>query len=421
MKIYLLAGCTLRKAILFPLLVFFMNTVLYAQQVYVSSQSNQRYGPCGGCSVQNPENAVGPDESSYAAMNIPVGLFASMEQTLIFPSVKTYSKVVIGIGGNQAGLSVQLLGGVSVQTYNGNVANNDFKSVSTEILKVGAADPSRGTIEFTPTKPYDRVVLRVGTGININGGLRVYYAYQLDRVYASSESHLVMCPGCTVQNPQNAVGPNEIDFSKLIQPSSEIDGVPVSQSLQFPTIKTATKLVIGVSSDGKPIDQVIDKEVTIGTTNSNDSNSEMISGGLKIDPQNPNKGTIEFVTSLPYDGVIFVMKISRYYTNDLKIHYAYQENVHQPVPSANVMKAVSAEKVLTLFPNPTTRQITLEGNIDFTDAYIFISNTFGKEVFRSKFRSKTIDLPAALPGGVYMLTVQTKDKETYTHKIILTR
>ncbi|MCQ9636883.1 T9SS type A sorting domain-containing protein [Chryseobacterium sp. WG14] len=346
-----------------------------------------------------------------------------MEQTLIFPSVKTYSKVVIGIGGNQAGLSVQLLGGVSVQTYNGNIANNDFKPISNEILKVGAADPSRGTIEFTPAKPYDRVLLRVGTGININGGLRVYYAYQLDRVYASSENHLALCPGCTVQNPQNAVGPNEIDFSKLIQPLSEIDGVPVSQSLQFPTIKTATKLVIGVSSDGKPIDQVIDKEVNIGTTNPNNSNGETISGGLKIDPQNPYKGTIEFMTSLPYNGVIFIMERSRYYTNELKIHYAYQENVYQPVtvPSAKVMKTVSAEKVLTLFPNPTTGQITLEGNIDFTDANIFINNTFGKEVFRSKFRSKTIDLPAALPGGVYMLTVQTKDKETYTHKIILTR
>lgn len=422
MKTYLLTNCTLRKTILLPLLLFIANTLVYAQQVYASSQSHQIYGICGLCSVQNPDNVVGPDENNYASMQMPLGAFARIEQTLIFPSVKTYSKVVIGIGTNQAGLSVQLLGGLSVETFNGNVSNNDFKIINNEILKIGATDPNKGTIEFTTTKPYDRILLRYSSGVNLNGGLRLYYGYQLERVYASSETHNVPenCP-CSIQSPQNAVGPNETDFSKLIQDIGSIPIMRVYQFLDFPSAKTFTKLVIGIGSDSKPIDQVFNNEIdmrTFGVSGPTD-----ISNGLKIDPQNPNKGTVEFITSNPYISVAFIMKTTLYSTHDLKIYYAYQEDSYQPVTvtSATAMKTVSAEKVLTVFPNPTAGQITLEGNIDFTDADIFINNTFGKEVFRSKFRSKTIDLPSTLPAGVYLLSVQTKDKETYTQKIILTR
>jgi len=76
---------------------------------------------------------------------------------------------------------------------------------------------------------------------------------------------------------------------------------------------------------------------------------------------------------------------------------------------------------MILFPNPTTGQVTLRGDIDFADADIFISNTSGREVFRLKFKSKTIDLPDTLPAGIYMFTVQTKDGQAYTQKAILTR
>ncbi|GEN69166.1 T9SS type A sorting domain-containing protein [Chryseobacterium rhizosphaerae] len=340
--------------------------------------------------------------------------------SLTIPSVKTYSKVVIGIGTNQAGLSVQLLGGIAVETFNGSLSNNDYKIVNNEILKIGVTDPSKGTIEFNTAKPYDRIVLYLNSGVLLNGGLQVYYAYQLDRVYANSETHVAQCPGCAVQNPQNAVGPNEVDFSKLIQPISDSQ-YPIQQLLHFQTPRTSTKVVIGVSSDSKPIDQVIGGSSNFGVSPvNNGALSELPFIQLKKAPQNPYYGTIEFITTDPYNDVLLSAR-SSHFSEELKIHYVCQENLYNPALSNNTMKADSTEKVLTLFPNPTTGQITLEGNIVLTDADIFINNTLGKEVFRSKFRSKTIDLPATLPGGVYMLTVQTKDKEIYTHKIILTR
>ncbi|QJB39444.1 T9SS type A sorting domain-containing protein [Chitinophaga oryzae] len=646
MNPHLLTGFLLRKMPLLVLFVFLMNTCSYAQKAYVSSQNFQIYGLCVGCAVQNPQNVVGPDESNYASLQIPLGLMGRIEQTLIFPAVKKYTKVVIGIGTNQSGLSAQLLAGVSVETFNGNTSNNDYRIVDSELLNIGisGSGSGRGTIEFATTQPYDRIRISLNAGLlNLNGGLNVYYAYQLDnRIYANRETHKVPkpCTYCDVQNPQNAVGPNENDFSTL--------NVSASQALYFPAARTFTKLVIGVGSDTKPIEQIRRERALISTINIDENNNPEVVVGLKPDPQDPYRGTIEFMTSQLYHGVSFTLINYANYTADLKIYYAYQDELmlnacksvlfdpfyyfpfngntysttpgfylnastlfpeykndigcdrgltsttaactlespdispslytgditiafwadiregDPPVPDpdnpgeylpparpqpfltleafgqkfhmtpehlevgeefdggqieqrpgyahyvlvlkadgpatdnaciyingkpgqgdenctswtqegrsnhkkikialdradidelviynralsdgeirllahaypvspnsaasartavSNKMKTVAAKenKKLTISPNPTTGQITLHGNLPLQDAEIIVRSTVGAEVYRSKVRSTVIDLPPTLPGGMYVLTLQTKDKRLFTRKIVLTR
>lgn len=663
MKTHLSIWFILRKIIYSFLLIFIANTLFYAQKVYISSQSSKKYGPCGSCSVLNSQNVVGPDESDYTSLVIPLGLGSRIEQDLIFPSVKTHTKAVIGIGTNISGLSVQLLAGVSVETFNGNVSNNDYKIVNSEILKIGLIDTGsqRGTIEFATTKPYDRIRISLNAGLlNLNGGLNLYYAYQLDnRVYANSETHVALsegCNNCSVQNPQNAVGPNENDYSKLTI-STYGNVREIQQTLLFPKNRTFTKLVIGVGSDNQPIEHIVENRAHITTVKEDGSNSEPIFSAFKKDPQNPNRGTIEFMTSIPYKGVKFHLHGTNedetgYYVDDLKIYYAYQDeldlsacnsvpfdpfyyfsfnnntnstkfgfslnppllafpeyknniacqqgltstttpytlessditsdlytgditisfwaNIRKgdpPIPNPDdpdeylpptkpqpylkmeafgekihmsptifmvgeelggekisqrpgyahyvlVLKAdtsnednaciyingepadsddenlscttwtqekrinhkkikialdradidelviynkalsesqirllyhsyninpstasdtsnslsdktqssaLAQKDVLTLSPNPTTGLITFSGNISLEDTEVFVSNTFGTEVFRTKIRSKMVELPQTLPGGVYLLTLQTKDKKTFTRKIFLTR
>lgn len=645
MKPYLVACFPLREIFVLALFMFLMNTASYAQKVYVSSQSFQIYGLCLGCSVQNPQNVVGPGELDYSSLQIPIGLAGRIEQTLIFPAVKRYTKIVIGIGTNQSGLSAQLLAGVSVETFNGNTSNNDYRIVDSEILNISLSGPgsSRGTIEFATTQPYDRIKISLNAGLlNLNGGLNVYYAYQLDnRIYANSETHKVSgtCTTCSVQNPQNAVGPNENDFSTL--------NVAAEQTLYFPSGRTFTKLVIGVGSDSKPIEQVIRERALISTINKDENNSPEAVIGLRPDPQNPYRGTIEFMTSQLYHGVRFSLINYAAYSSDLKIYYAYQEelmlnacnnvpfdpfyyfsfngNTNSTTPGFNLnastlfpeyknniacnqgltsttssytlespdispslytgditiafwadirdgdplipdpdnpgeyipppgpqpfltveafgekfhmtpyhlevgeefdggqieqrpgyahyvlvlkadgpatentciyingkpgpgdqnctswtqagrsnhkkikialdradideltiynralsdgeirllahaypspnsvataraavsnnMKTVVAKenKMMTISPNPTTGQITLQGNLPLQDAEIVVRNTLGTEVYRSKVRSTVIDLPPRLPGGMYILTLHTKDKSVFTGKVLLTR
>ena len=651
MKTQVLTNRCLAKTVL-ALFLFMMNTSAFAQaQTYASSQTNQVYGICLNCGIQNPENAIGNNEDNFATFLIPLGLAARIEQTLNFPaSDPSLNKIVIGIGTSESLLSVQLLAGVSVETFNGNVSNNDHRIVNNELLKVGFTNPSRGTIEITTSQPFDRVRISLNAGLlNLNGGLRVYYAYKTvnDKVYVNSESHLAfgaLCPEC-VENPQNALGPNENDYMKMRKKTGVTN---IQQNLYFPAVKTFTKVVIGIGTDTPPLSSSLNELGIDILKNGLTHHDERMRPEIKIDPLNPGRGTIEFWTSLPYDGIRLELLSDM---DHLRIYYAYQEpiplnacsdvpfnpfyyfsfngNTNSTVPgftftssipvyksdmicnqgltsisppytlespeipaslltgditisfwasinegdkdipnpddpgetipptgpqpfftmdafgqkinispkvikvgmnadepqidkpnipnhfvhyafvlkenpdntdggaclyidgvlggattnedsdcipwnqadrstykkiklaldraqideliiynwalgpgeirtlansygisnvyptnsvsNTDTMRTIPAEESFTIAPNPTTGQITLGGNILLQDAHITLRNAFGREVYQAKVQSKTIDLPSALSGGVYILTLQTKDKKVYSRKIILTR
>jgi len=90
-------------------------------------------------------------------------------------------------------------------------------------------------------------------------------------------------------------------------------------------------------------------------------------------------------------------------------------------PSVDRMKSFPAKELFTVSPNPSTGQITLDGNIALPDSQISIRNLSGKEVYHSKLSFKTFDLPATLSDGMYIISLKTADGKIYTRKIILTR
>ncbi|MBK1894371.1 T9SS type A sorting domain-containing protein [Chryseobacterium paridis] len=184
MKTNLLSGQSLTKKVVLASLLFLMNAMSFAQlnKVYASSQTNRAYGICVACFVQNPENAVGSNESDYSTLLVPIGLLGRTEQTLIFPTsniLADTNKLVIGVGTDQSILTAQLIGGISVETFLGDVSNNDYMNIFDDVLKLGGTDASRGALELTMNKPYDRVKISLNSGLlNLNGGFRIYYAYQ---------------------------------------------------------------------------------------------------------------------------------------------------------------------------------------------------------------------------------------------------
>lgn len=181
------------KTAMLAALLFLMNTLSSAQiiKTYAASQANQTYGICIGCGVLNPENAVGSNENDYSTLLVPMGLLARTEQTLIFPTATTNpNKLVIGIGASEFILTARLLGGVSIETFNGNVSNNDYQNVNNDILKLGGSSLTKGEIELTVNKPYDRVKISLNSGLlNLYDGLRVYYAYQYKDPYINLLAH----------------------------------------------------------------------------------------------------------------------------------------------------------------------------------------------------------------------------------------
>ena len=87
------------------------------------------------------------------------------------------------------------------------------------------------------------------------------------------------------------------------------------------------------------------------------------------------------------------------------------------ITQAGAPLSVSPDNSLTLYPNPTTGKLTIEGISG--DVQIYLHNFAGKEVFASSLTSSrnTIDL-SHLPSGMYVITLQGENK-TMTEVLII--
>jgi len=222
---------------------------------------------------------------------------------------------------------------------------------------------------------------------------RIYAHDQLSNVYG-------VCLGCAVQNPLNALGDNEDNYSTMVMGTVLLGGV--EQTLRFPEVRLNTKLVIGIGTNNIPLTVQLLSGVYIetlsGTTANNDS--QMVTGNLLKLSDNPARATIEFVPVSSYDAVKIrlsggVLSLG----GGFRVYYAYQD------PLSTIMAYSKGG------------QITLGGTVPFEGSEVTLRNTSGKEVHRSTLRSKTFELSSPQPEGIYILTVETKDKKTYSRKI----
>ncbi|REC73883.1 T9SS type A sorting domain-containing protein [Chryseobacterium rhizosphaerae] len=195
MKTNLLLRQRTIKAAFLASFLFLTSTMAFAQitKVYANSQTNQVVGICLGCGVLNPQNAVGSNESDYSTLQVSVGLLARTEQTLIFPATNITlgtNKLVLGFGTDQVMLSAQLISGISIETFNGDVSNNDYQNLNNDAIKLGGTDPSKGEIELTMNKPFDRIKVNLNGGLlSVNGALRLYYSYQYKDPFINLMAH----------------------------------------------------------------------------------------------------------------------------------------------------------------------------------------------------------------------------------------
>ena len=153
-------------------------------QTYADSQTNGVTGICIGCGVTNAANPVNTSSlTDYSNFVVTVGLLGvSVQQTLIFPAVNPNigcDEIVIRIGSGATLLTANLLGGVTVQTYNGATANPDAVTVNSSILTLLGTD-NQGEIRFKPSANFDRVRLTLSSAlVGALANFRVYYAYSL--------------------------------------------------------------------------------------------------------------------------------------------------------------------------------------------------------------------------------------------------
>jgi len=220
---------------------------------------------------------------------------------------------------------------------------------------------------------------------------RIYAHDQLSNVYG-------VCLACAVQNPLNAVGDNEDNYSTMVMGTALLGGV--EQTLRFPEVRTNTKLVIGIGTNNIPLTVQLLSGVYIetfsGTTANNDS--QMVSGSLLKLADNPSRATIELTPASSYNAVKIrlsggVLSLG----GGFRIYYAYQD------------------PLISIMAHSQNGQVSLGGNVPVEGSEVTLFNIYGKEVFRSTLKSNTFE--PRQPEGVYIMNVQTKEGKTYSRKI----
>ncbi|WP_160138717.1 T9SS type A sorting domain-containing protein [Chryseobacterium sp. c4a] len=482
----------MHKALLFTLL-FLTGILPYAQdKVYASSQTNQTTGVCLLCSIQNPQNAVGNNENDYAVLKIPIGVLATIKQTLIFPApINNYfAKIIVGIGTANANLSIDKIKKVHVETFIGTVSNNDYQEIGSDMLKIGQ-DPKKGTIEFTPKKPFDRVRIYLSNGLlDVGDEFRIYYTYHIPSDYTTCSpppfSPLVHIPfngslkntptseanDFIPNNPSNITYRNNMacgnsfyssvgegltvkDASgSIFQDRNSIafwvlgdDNSPdqyfdlMSNYIEFRLTKDSIKVRPFVESNNPPsivipnsANQLNHYVITRNATNSTkEITTCLYKNGHKVSPCSSTYYSdyppFTLYRSISIKGaqideyLLYRDALTEEQVLELYCSYSKSQGCSpsSSLAPATKLKITPEDEQLIISPNPTTGQITLGGNVLLLDADIAITNTSSKEVYHSKFSSKTFDLPATLPGGVYILTLKTKQGRSYSKKVLLTR
>nr|WP_295864752.1 T9SS type A sorting domain-containing protein [uncultured Chitinophaga sp.] len=171
---------TLKKLLYLPLFFICLFAHSARAQTYANSQTNGVTGLCLLCGVTNPDNAVNSNLNDYSTFNISVGLLGvSVYQTLNFPAGSTAGcdSLVIGIGSANGILSLNLVGGITVQTFNGAVANNDAHVADSSNFRPWGNN--RGEIILKPAGAFDRVKVTLSSSlVGLLNAFQVYYAYR---------------------------------------------------------------------------------------------------------------------------------------------------------------------------------------------------------------------------------------------------
>ncbi|MCW3464424.1 Ig-like domain-containing protein [Chitinophaga nivalis] len=168
-----------RKIISCVILLLCLPGIHTYAQVYANSQSNGVTGICLLCGVSNPDNAVNnANLTDFSTLRITAGLLGvTVYQTLIFPSGSSIGcdSLIVSVGSSSTVLSVGLLAGVTVQTFNGATPNNDLQAVGTGNLRL--LSYNRGEIILKPANVFDRVKIILNSNvIGLLTALDLYYA-----------------------------------------------------------------------------------------------------------------------------------------------------------------------------------------------------------------------------------------------------
>ncbi|WP_343697680.1 gliding motility-associated C-terminal domain-containing protein [Flavobacterium sp.] len=162
---------------------------------------------CGLCTATNPNNSVDGDINTYAELTVPLGLGAYIQQHLTFATPGETGDIIdveLELPGGLA--DVNLLGAVSLATYNGATYNNDRVAVTSNLLNLQVLSGNKFKASFTATAPFDQVEVRLGGLASVLTNLYVYAASYRFPNAAITGASAPICSGQTASLTASATG-----------------------------------------------------------------------------------------------------------------------------------------------------------------------------------------------------------------------
>ncbi|KRD10149.1 hypothetical protein ASE21_10530 [Flavobacterium sp. Root901] len=162
---------------------------------------------CALCTSTNPNNSVDGDINTYAELTVPLGVGAYIQQQLVFATPGQTGDIIdveLELPGGLADLN--LLGSVSLATYNGGVYNNDRVPVTSNLLNLQVLSGNKFKASFTASAPFDRVEVRLGGLAAALTNLYIYAAsYRFPNAVITGASASI-CSGQTASLTASSTG-----------------------------------------------------------------------------------------------------------------------------------------------------------------------------------------------------------------------
>ncbi|OXB06826.1 Ig-like domain-containing protein [Flavobacterium pectinovorum] len=212
------------------------------------SQQTLQNGLCLLCSSTNPNNSVDGNTATAARLTIPVGLINGwVQQTLQFNNPGKAGDIVdveLELPGGLADL--QLLGAVSLATYNGATYNNDRISVTNPLVTLQLLSGDRFRASVVAGANFDRVEIRLGGLATVLTSVDIYqatYRYKAPTVAGNT----TICSGQTTTLVANIAVGETINWYNVATGGASLAN---TAAYTTPALTTPTTYYIEIARNG---------------------------------------------------------------------------------------------------------------------------------------------------------------------------
>jgi len=235
-----------------------------------NSQVTSQVGICLLCSATNLNNSVDGNPATAATLSVPVGVAASIQQTLQFNNPGKAGDIVdvdLELPGGIADLS--LLGAVTLATYNGTTYNNDRVAITNPLINLQLLTGNRFRASVTAGANFDRVEIRLGALATVLSTLNIYqaaYRYKVPTITGNTS----ICSGTTTTLTAGLAIGETVNWYNVAT-----GGTSLASTAAFttPALTAATTYYVEVTRNGcvnsvrYPVQVLIDTPVLPTTVN----------------------------------------------------------------------------------------------------------------------------------------------------------